>query len=46
VLRMANTTASTSSTTGALRCQGGAYFGGNSVFNGTVTIATIINTGS
>ncbi len=36
-LSIANTAASTSSTTGALRCSGGAYFGGNSYFAGTIT---------
>ena len=33
-LTLANTTASTSSSTGALQCAGGAYFGANSLFTG------------
>ncbi|KAG6944231.1 hypothetical protein JG688_00017194 [Phytophthora aleatoria] len=38
---IANTTSSSSSTTGALRCSGGAYFGGNSVFNLAITATDI-----
>lgn len=35
-----NTTASTSSTTGALQLAGGAYFGNDCLFNGNLTVAT------
>lgn len=37
-LRIADTSASTSSSTGALRCQGGAYFGATSLFNAQVQL--------
>ena len=37
-LTLANTTASTSSTTGALRVAGGAYFGANSLMNANLTL--------
>jgi hypothetical protein len=33
VLTLANTTPSTSSSTGALQCQGGTYFGAASIVN-------------
>jgi len=36
-LTIANTTASTSSSTGALQVAGGAYFGANSIVSGTLT---------
>ena len=36
-IRIANTAASTSSTTGALRCQGGAYIGADSLIAGILT---------
>jgi len=38
VISISNTSASTSSTTGALRVAGGAYFGANSLFAGNVCI--------
>jgi len=38
VISISNTTASTSSTTGALRVAGGAYFGANSIFNSTLRV--------
>ena len=38
VISISNTTASTSSTTGALRVSGGAYFGANSIFNSTLRV--------
>jgi hypothetical protein len=46
VISISNTTASTSSTTGALRVSGGAYFGANSLFNANLTLngAASLNT--
>lgn len=38
ILAIANTTASTNSSSGAIQCQGGAYFGSNSVFNSNLLI--------
>jgi hypothetical protein len=38
VLTLSNTTASTSSSTGALQCAGGAYFGANSIMNANLTL--------
>ena len=47
---LANTTASTSSSTGALQVAGGGYFGANSLFNANVTLqgasATLVLTGA
>jgi hypothetical protein len=37
VITLSNTTASTSSSTGALQVAGGAYFGANSLFNANLT---------
>lgn len=37
---LSDTTESTSSTTGALQCAGGAYFGANSLFGGKCTFTT------
>ena len=45
-LTIANTTASTSSTTGALQVAGGAYFGANSLFGGNVTMNGSLNVGT
>ena len=45
-LTIANTTASTSSTTGALQVAGGAYFGANSLFGGNVTMSGTLNVGT
>ena len=44
-LTIANTTASTSSSTGALQVAGGAYFGANSMFGGTISFS-VRNTGN
>ncbi len=43
---LSNSTDSTSSTTGALRCAGGAYFGGASVFNSSAAIAGTVSLSS
>ncbi len=39
-LTLSSTTASTSSSTGALQCAGGAYFGNNTICNGTSTLSS------
>ena len=39
-----NTNASTSSSSGALQCAGGAYFGGNSIMNANLQVNTITAT--
>jgi len=43
VISISNTTASTSSSTGALRVSGGAYFGADSLFGSNVNIGTGTN---
>jgi hypothetical protein len=45
-LTISNTTASTSSSTGALRVAGGAYFGADSLFAGNVTMNGSLNVGT
>lgn len=43
-IRIVNTTASTSSSTGGIRCSGGAYFGNDSIFNTQISIGgSILN---
>lgn len=41
LITLSNTTASTSSTTGAIQCAGGAYFGAASIFGGNLDCASL-----
>lgn len=46
LITLSNTTASTSSTTGAIQCAGGAYFGAASIFGGNLDCASLTIAGA
>ena len=46
LISLSNTAASTTSTTGAIQCAGGAYFGANSIFNANLNVVGTLTAGS